>query len=247
MNQEKIGAFIKNCRKQKKLTQEELARLLNVTDKAISKWENGRCLPDVSLFEKVCKELDITVNELLSGERLNENNYQKKADELAINLLDNMKKNKKMYLKIIFIIIVLFCIIILFLNKMSNIEFNVSYDSRIMKCNINSNKLTFKILGLSTLNTHYILIKNDTEEIYFFTTKIYLVNKQRSHFESWDSMANLISGQKESFGYQHILDIDISKAIKVYHTDTSLDKIEKANKKELDKIIKKSVLMCEKE
>ena len=72
MNQEKIGKFIKECRKKQKLTQEELASKLGVTDKAISKWENGRCLPDVSLFEKICKELDITVNELLSGESLNE-------------------------------------------------------------------------------------------------------------------------------------------------------------------------------
>ena len=247
MNQEKIGKFIKDCRKKKKLTQEELARLLNVTDKAISKWENGRCLPDVSLFEKLCKELDITVNELLSGEKLNENNYQEKTEKLALNLLDNMKKSKRIYLKIILIIIVLFCITILLLNKISNIEFNVPYDSRIMKCDIDDNELTFKILGLSTLNTHYTLIKNDTEEIYFFSTKIYLVNKQQSHFESWDSMAKRINGQKESFGYQHILNIDTNKTIKVYHTNISLDKIKKANKKELEKIIKKSNLMCEKE
>ena len=94
MNQEKIGKFIKECRKKKNLTQEELARALNVTDKAISKWENGRCLPDVSLFTKLCKELDITINELLSGEKLNKNNYQEKTDEITINLLDKMKKIK---------------------------------------------------------------------------------------------------------------------------------------------------------
>ena len=55
MNQEKIGKFIKTERKKKNLTQEELASILEVTDKAVSKWENGRCLPDVSLFTKLCK------------------------------------------------------------------------------------------------------------------------------------------------------------------------------------------------
>lgn len=245
MNQEKIGKFIKECRKKKNLTQEELAKILNVTDKAISKWENGRCLPDVSLFAKLCKELDITVNELLSGEKLNENNYQEKTEKLTINLLDNLKKNKKMFIKIIFIIIILFFIITLLANKISDIELSVPYDSLIMKCNIDNDELTFEILGLSTLNTHYILIENDTEECYFFTTKIYLANKRRSHFESWDSMVKLIDGKKESFGYQHILDIDKDKRVKVYHTDISLDKIKKANQKELEEIIKKSNLMCE--
>ena len=245
MNQEKIGKFIKECRKKKNLTQEELAKILNVTDKAISKWENGRCLPDVSLFAELCKELDITVNELLSGEKLNENNYQEKTEKLTINLLDNLKKNKRMFIKIIFIIIILFFIITLLANKISDIELSVPYDSRIMKCNIDNDELIFEILGLSTLNTHYILMENDTEEYYFFTTKIYLANKRRSHFESWDSMAKLIDGKKESFGYQHILDIDKDKRVKVYHTDISLDKIKKANQKELEEIIKKSNLMCE--
>ncbi len=247
MNQEKIGKFIKECRKKKNLTQEDLARILNVTDKAISKWENGRCLPDVSLFAKLCKELDITVNELLSGEKLNKNNYQEKIEELTINLVDNIKKNKRMFIKVIIIIIILFFIIMLLVNKISDIELAVSYDSRIMKCNITDDKLTFQILGLSTLNAHYTLIENDTEEYYFFTTKIYLSNKKRSHYESWDSMAKLIDGKKESFDYQHILDINKNKRVKVYHTDVSLDKIKKANKKELEKIIKKSNLMCERE
>ena len=58
-------------------------------------------------------------------------------------------------------------------------------------------------------------------------------------------MVKLIDGKKESFGYQHILDIDKDKRVKVYHTDISLDKIKKANQKELEEIIKKSNLMCE--
>ena len=61
MNQEKIGNFIKEQRKFKKLTQAEFAEKLGVTNRAVSKWENGICLPDISLFETICNVLDITL------------------------------------------------------------------------------------------------------------------------------------------------------------------------------------------
>ena len=70
MNQDKIGKFIAKCRKEKKLTQEQLAEKLFVTDRAVSKWERGINLPDSSLMLDLCKILEINVNELLSGERL---------------------------------------------------------------------------------------------------------------------------------------------------------------------------------
>ena len=64
MDQEKIGKFIQECRKKKKMTQIELALKLGVTDKSIGNWENGRNMPDLSLFKPLCSELDITINEL---------------------------------------------------------------------------------------------------------------------------------------------------------------------------------------
>ena len=70
MNQEKIGKFIAECRKKKKMTQQELADKLGITDKAISKWENGRCMPDISILEPLTEELGITINELIKGERI---------------------------------------------------------------------------------------------------------------------------------------------------------------------------------
>ncbi len=76
MNQDKIGKFIATLRKEQKLTQEELAEKLGVTDKSVSRWENGKNMPDVSLFESLCKELNISVNELLKGEKIENNkNY----------------------------------------------------------------------------------------------------------------------------------------------------------------------------
>ena len=71
MNQEKIGNFIAECSQEKKMTQTELANKIGVTNKAISKWENDHCLPDISLFKPLCNALDISVNELLNGEKNN--------------------------------------------------------------------------------------------------------------------------------------------------------------------------------
>ena len=70
MNQEKIGKFIAECRKMKKMTQQDLAEKLGVTDRAISNWENGKNMPDLSLFKPLCKELEISINDLISGEKV---------------------------------------------------------------------------------------------------------------------------------------------------------------------------------
>ena len=80
MNQEKIGKFIAELRKEKNMTQQELANKISVTDRAISNWENGRRLPDYSLLKDLSKELNISINELLSGERLSEKVLKEKAD-----------------------------------------------------------------------------------------------------------------------------------------------------------------------
>ena len=88
MNQEKIGKFIAKCRKEKKLTQTELAEKLGVTEKSISNWENGRNMPDLSLFKPLCKELDISINDLMRDEKVEEKDYKKKLEENIINTID---------------------------------------------------------------------------------------------------------------------------------------------------------------
>lgn len=85
MNQEKIGKFIAEQRKKQKLTQEQLAEKLSVTDRAVSKWERGLNLPDASLMLELSNILDITVNELLTGEIIKKEKYMEKAEE---NLLE---------------------------------------------------------------------------------------------------------------------------------------------------------------
>lgn len=111
MNIDKIGKFISERRKAKKLTQEQLAEKLNISDRAISKWERGLCLPDASIMLELCKILNINVNELLSGEMLNEKEYNEKAEELLLEL----KKQEEEKDKIIFYSVYFFTFLILIL------------------------------------------------------------------------------------------------------------------------------------
>ena len=90
MDQIKIGKFISQCRKNKNLTQAQLAEKLNMTNRAISKWETGNGMPDSSIMLQLCNELDITVNELLSGEVLNMKNYDEKAEKNLIFYMLNL-------------------------------------------------------------------------------------------------------------------------------------------------------------
>ena len=92
MNQEKIGKFISVCRKNKKMTQSKLAEKLGVSDKSVSKWETGKCMPDLSLFKTLCEELEITINELLSGEKIDKKDYQSKLEENFVNIVNYSDK-----------------------------------------------------------------------------------------------------------------------------------------------------------
>lgn len=97
MNQTQIGKFIAECRKKNNLTQKQLADKLNITDRAVSKWENGKSMPDSSIMIELCNELKISVNELLRGEMIEMEDYNKKAEELLIELAkQDEEKNKKL-------------------------------------------------------------------------------------------------------------------------------------------------------
>lgn len=95
MDQIKIGKFIAETRKAQKLTQKQLADALSISDKTVSKWECGRGLPEVSFMLPLCGKLNITVNDLLTGERVSEIDYQKKAEENMMNLMKENEENKK--------------------------------------------------------------------------------------------------------------------------------------------------------
>lgn len=95
MDQIKIGKFIAESRKSRKLTQRQLAEALSISDKTISKWECGKGLPEASLMLPLCEALEITVNDLLSGEKVFPTDYQKKAEGNMVNLMKENEENRK--------------------------------------------------------------------------------------------------------------------------------------------------------
>jgi transcriptional regulator with XRE-family HTH domain/predicted RNA-binding Zn-ribbon protein involved in translation (DUF1610 family) len=95
MDQIKIGRFIAEERKCKSYTQRQLADILGISDKTISKWECGNGFPEVSLLLPLCETLEISVNELLAGERVSDDEYRKKAEENMVNLVKEAQESKK--------------------------------------------------------------------------------------------------------------------------------------------------------
>ena len=116
MNQIKIGKFIAKIRKDKNLTQKQLAEKLGITDRAISKWENGKSMPDLSLLKPICDILDISVNELLSGEYI-----EKKEENLEDNFVKaiNYSNKKNKIYEIVFLLFILFFGMIMLVMSMS--------------------------------------------------------------------------------------------------------------------------------
>lgn len=106
MNNKNIGEFIKTQRLLKELTQKQLADKIGVTDKAISRWETGRGLPDVSLLISLSEVLDVSVNELLIGERIKEENKIEKYEETIVNTLKNNKRQISKLHKVIYFLFV---------------------------------------------------------------------------------------------------------------------------------------------
>ena len=95
MDQIKIGKFIAECRKKNNLTQMQLAEKLNITDRAISKWENGKGMPDSSIMLDLCNELKISVNELLSGEMISVENKNKKQEQILLDMTKQIEQKNK--------------------------------------------------------------------------------------------------------------------------------------------------------
>lgn len=108
MNQEKIGKFISKVRKEKKLTQKQLAEKLGITDRAISKWENSKSMPDLALLKPLCNILDITINELLSGEYISKNEKDENLEKNIVNAINYSKKKQNISEHIFNLFILLF-------------------------------------------------------------------------------------------------------------------------------------------
>ena len=118
MNQVKIGKFIAQRRKEKNLTQAQLAEKLNITDRAVSKWETGKGMPDSSIMLDLCSVLDVSVNELLSGEMIEMKEYNNKSEELLLKMTQEKEKrdkeflNMEMFIGILVSIILISCVFV---------------------------------------------------------------------------------------------------------------------------------------
>ncbi len=99
MNQEKIGKFISEMSKSRKMTQQELADKLNVTDRAVGNWENGRRLPDYSIIEKLCSELGININELFAGKKITDKEYKDISNDNLTKMVNKLNQENKIFEK----------------------------------------------------------------------------------------------------------------------------------------------------
>ena len=107
MNQQATGKFIAQKRKEKNLTQEQLAGKLGVSNKTISKWETGKCMPDYSVVKSLCEELEITVAELMDGENAQERSVRTYDDEQIVDLLRRtqaLEKQKQLLYGVLLIV-----------------------------------------------------------------------------------------------------------------------------------------------
>lgn len=112
MNQTTIGSYITKKRREKNLTQEQLAEKLGVSNKTISKWENGKCMPDYSIIEQLCKELSVTLSELMDGEDATEDSMRVYDDEQILDLLrriQELERQKNILYGIILIVLGIAC------------------------------------------------------------------------------------------------------------------------------------------
>ena len=178
MNQIKIGSFIKEQRLKKGLTQIELADKLRVSNRTISKWENGNSLPDYSIFNDLCNELDISISELFAGEKLSEENYKEKLEERFI-LIDKNKIKRKRTFKVI---LIFFFLIIIYLSYKSYTyyyfvtRYSNDYQENTFPYNDNITDIEIKENDKANI---YI---NDDLKIYIPDNYKLITDKKESHF-----------------------------------------------------------------
>ncbi len=131
MDQEKIGMFIAKCRKEKGITQAKLGEKLGVSSKAVSKWENGRSMPDISIMPDLCSTLNISLNELFAGEKIKEKDLKPQTENNLLNLLKLNYKSANKRKILIIIIIILIITSFLIIGKMLLVKYGFAYDDNL--------------------------------------------------------------------------------------------------------------------
>ena len=228
MDQEKIGRFISNRRKCKNITQSELAEKLNVTNKSVSNWENGKNMPDISIMPELCNILDISLNELFNGE-------SNESDKGLINYLKEENRKKKIKLigtiGIIFLVIIISLLFIFFINNYNKINGYILYGN---SDNFSYKDNLFIESNITNINSYGIFeIKNkdikeeDILDISFYS-KDRLIASRSGNYKGFKGISY------EKNGYDELFPKDVRDNIDNWHIEV----IYKYNNEEKKEIIK---------
>lgn len=228
MNQEKIGNYIKLKRKNKKITQEQLSEKLGVSNKAVSNWENGKNMPDLSLFKPLCEILDISINELISGEDLKKEEYINTLEENIINVINDTNKKRKRLLLIPLTSIILFIAIIIILI----LEINIKYEYTNITCTNNDKYITLTYKGDYN---NYTTSKTINNEFY------YIINSKINIFDIPNNYKNNIKNNIQT--YKESFEKIYSKTY-IYYSNESINKINKMTNKEFLDYLDNLNLVC---
>ena len=243
MDYKKIGQFISTLRKNKKLTQEQLANKLNITKNAVSKWERGLGLMDLSLLKPLSEILEVSITELLSGEKFDEENIIQNTEEIVENTISyanekiNKEKNKNMFIG--FLIIIISIIGMFFCYKLILI---IKYNTKGL------NSKSEIVDGLKKDSNLKIYKKTIEEEKYILFDNIKIRNdfKEKS-FDEKEINDNKEKVNSMDFQYYHLPKFEeinlLALQIKEFHTlDEDITKTEKEIKYLKSKLINKSQL-----
>ena len=202
MNQEKIGKFIADLRKHKKLTQTELAKRIGVSNKTVSKWECGNAIPDYGVFENLCKEFNITVNELLNGEK-------DKKDDKVIGEYMKMKgkenRNRIIIISIISVLVVLCSFLgIYFINSYDKTNMYRLYGSNADFSYTNGFLVTSNIKNI--FQTGNLLIKNEDIKEKDIVDKFFTIKINDEYYKLYNYTGMFL--QIENFGEDIVVPVD---------------------------------------
>lgn len=239
MNQEKVGKFIAKCRKEKNITQVQLATMLGVSDRAVSKWETGKSMPDLSLLIPLSEILGISVNDLLNGEFTDKGEYQKSFENNVIEIISKVDNKKKLNIFLSY-----FFVIVSLLIAFSSFFYTI-YTGFEMKQDYNKDSMLIQELTDGNINFK----ASQSGTLYSMVTQISGENIIFINYESSlrDILENKYKNIYNNFKYNHGINMEdlTSDKFKIYYTNVSFEKIENATKVELQKILEESYLIYE--
>ena len=233
MNQIKIGKFIAECRKKQNLTQIQLAEKLNITDRAVSKWERGMSLPDISLLQELSDILNINVTELLDGKR----SEKKKIDSedilntLKYTEIKTMEKHKNNINLIMFSLIVFISLILIIFNLKINYYFYLKYNYNIQDINVGENDIP----SISNIENKINKIRND-QGIYSDDDYKIIINilEQMCTNTNFEKESKILS--KTYFEFDEIYDLYNDRDMLSYDNIYNILKKYKIDNKQIEKI-----------